>query len=687
MLNTLLAAMLCCQPLLDQAALARQQGHKIEAVSRYRQAIAQLSQQGESTGAAEQAVDEIFASMGYTSAARAWLRQQADFQLRPQDYVDPGWIDSSHFARNWPAAPARPSELIPVSNMPVMLSWQTGLGLAVRNQGRCYLWQGSQWQPQSSCPEDQIKHLGKLLQIETASYGLPGDSFRDDRDTLVIDQQQRIELTSSLGGAAFNSFVGLGPKGEVFLTYGMSRDLLHWQRYPQEIQILHSLAPAGSNWLLGSIKGLWQADAQWHRLTLLGFENTVIDKILPIKGSDDYLVWTQQAELYRGKGKSWKRWMPAEELSWVHSYDGQIYCGKGHEFYRWQGQKWEHQTLPFEINGLAGNLWASTYQGPRFSADQGRSWQLSTRGLQTEVWNILPDSQGKLWAETDTGWHQLQGQQWQPALWESSSAWRRELSGPWPAADGSWLWIAQNNQAWLNQQGRFEPVALPRLNTQGLWPPILGLYPDLWLTSNQGLFRYQAGSWQPAGLNDQLINGLYQLNADLWLATGHQGLFVSRDQGQSWQPKGLQGREAGPLAVLGQRWVVALEGNLFVTDNQGQNWQPAQWRPQPVKKFWPAGQGLWAQTPEDLRYSADGGLHWRVALRHPIADLRQANGEAWVVLPLEKGQKLALLHSRDQGQSWQHQLFELPLGAGNSRFLAGPELQLATPSGLLKISD
>lgn len=684
MSRILLSGLLCCQPILDQALEARQQGHKIQAIGLYRQAITQMKKAGQSPQLAEQAVDDIYASMGYTPAARAWLRHQTHFQFRPQDYVAPEWIQSTHFAQSWPAGPAQRTALIPVSTMPVMLNWHTGIGPILWGQGRCYVWQGTQWQLQQTCPEDQVRHQGKLLQIETTSYGLPGASFRDDRDVLLINQQQRIDINPSLSGA-FNHFVGLGPKGEVFLNHGMSKDLLNWRPYPPEIQVLRSMAPSGSGWLLGGINGLWQADAHLKTLKPLGFGNTAIDKILPIQGSADYLVWTQQNELYRGRGKRWNRWMPAEALDWVHHVEGQIYCGKDNVFYRWQGQRWEHQTLPFEIRNLVGNLWASTDQGPRFSGDQGRSWQLSTRGLQAEVKQSLSDSQEKLWAQTEDGWFQLQNQQWQTVLGQSTTYYGpQNPTDLWQASDGSWLWLAGDSQAWLNQSGIPQRFSMPDLSPPGLWPSILGLYPGLWLASHQGLWHYQAGRWQAAGLNDQLINGLYQLSPELWLATGHNGLFVSHDQGKHWSPKGLQGREAGPLQVLGQRWVVALEGNLFVTDNQGQNWRPAQWRPQPIQKFWATAQGLWAQTPEDLRYSEDGGLHWRVALRHPIADLKQTGTETWVVLPLEAGKNLVLLQSTDQGQHWTHYLVEMPIGAGKSRFLAGPNL-LGTPAGLLKI--
>ncbi len=131
----------------------------------------------------------------------------------------------------------------------------------------------------------------------------------------------------------------------------------------------------------------------------------------------------------------------------------------------------------------------------------------------------------------------------------------------------------------------------------------------LYVTSDFG------GSWQKRPLPDiHLSRNEYKLTASqsrLWLSTDLKKNFVSSDGGQNWI--GLTWPYAeGELWAQGRHVVLEKkDGTLFVSDDQGQSWEEINLKP--LKTVWKGqwrGQG-WAATNYGLYRTSDWGRRWR----------------------------------------------------------------------------
>src|SRR5262249_51671429 len=106
---------------------------------------------------------------------------------------------------------------------------------------------------------------------------------------------------------------------------------------------------------------------------------------------------------------------------------------------------------------------------------------------------------------------------------------------------------------------------------------------SLWAVSLRGLvFSNDAGhtwNWRDLPLE---AGGAVRLDiahnpagADTFVAAAHNGLFISRDSGESWEQaaSGLPQTPIEDLAIVGNMFVVSpTTGGLYLSDNSGRTW-------------------------------------------------------------------------------------------------------------------
>ena len=121
------------------------------------------------------------------------------------------------------------------------------------------------------------------------------------------------------------------------------------------------------------------------------------------------------------------------------------------------------------------------------------------------------------------------------------------------------------------------------------------------------------------------LSGRYVWQVDLWdtaafAATTDDGLFRSRDGGQTWERAGFAGKTVSALATAGgQVWVAgSMGGGVWASDDDGQTWLPAGLQEQGILHLAADGTRLFAYDGLQVYWSKPGGS-WAALPGHPTA--------------------------------------------------------------------
>lgn len=161
-----------------------------------------------------------------------------------------------------------------------------------------------------------------------------------------------------------------------------------------------------------------------------------------------------------------------------------------------------------------------------------------------------------------------------------------------------------------------------------------------------------------ASLTDVQINDL-ELSPDLWLAATNQGLFSSKDSGQSWQGGSVLGRKDFMfVATRGKLWVLATQTELLLSHDDGESWQIAS-MPTTITAIHgialsPQSQALLVAAREGVLRSTDGGRSWKHIYQGlPETDVTSISYESSrnVLVATSDGTGI-VFESKDDGATW-----------------------------------
>ncbi len=176
--------------------------------------------------------------------------------------------------------------------------------------------------------------------------------------------------------------------------------------------------------------------------------------------------------------------------------------------------------------------------------------------------------------------------------------------------------------------------------------------------ANSGIFRWNGTSWQRSGkiikpekkvsyairkhkrvkVETTVMQSAGQIDGrvsaidaggDLWAAATSAGVYISTDQGASWQGGAVSGRtDFSMVAARGSTVLAAQRRALALSLDGGTHWQePAM--PQELTSvraaiILPDG-SLWLGGPQGVFFSKDQGQTWQPMSRLPISDISQVS--------------------------------------------------------------
>jgi photosystem II stability/assembly factor-like uncharacterized protein len=163
---------------------------------------------------------------------------------------------------------------------------------------------------------------------------------------------------------------------------------------------------------------------------------------------------------------------------------------------------------------------------------------------------------------------------------------------------------------------------------------------------------------RPASLANVQTNHL-ALRPDLWLAATTDGLFTSRDSGETWQGGTVLGRSDFTLvAARAHLQVLATETELLLSHDDGASWQLAgiPWKFTAIRGITlpPQTQAIVVVAREGVVRSTDGGKSWRRTYQGlPDKEFTSISWEAAhnILMATSEGTGV-VFESSDDGETW-----------------------------------
>ena len=350
-------------------------------------------------------------------------------------------------------------------------------------------------------------------------------------------------------------------------------------------------------------------------------------------------------------GRSWEAGVVPEESKATITFilpsprfrqDGTVFAatdGSGLLVSRASGKRWEDSSFGLgDANVLAlacapdwsrrETMFAATTEGVALSVNGGRAWRQTSLALDEDIVDVLAVSPGfdddrTVYAGTENG-----------SLYQSTDGGRtwemlQDTVGEGPL---NCLWLAPD----FAESGRM----------------VAGVGNRLYVSTDRG------ESWQ---LAREMPNSVLTLAGDsqVVMAGMHDaGIWKSVDGGFTWASasEGLNARGFARLATYGDTmYVLGPQEGLWMSEDQGATWQPLPGLAlhYPLTAFTRDDQGtlLVASQEGGILRSTNGGQAWET-----VSD--QANVQAIVLLPENQGglagiSNGALLRTRDGGRTWE----------------------------------
>jgi photosystem II stability/assembly factor-like uncharacterized protein len=221
---------------------------------------------------------------------------------------------------------------------------------------------------------------------------------------------------------------------------------------------------------------------------------------------------------------------------------------------------------------LAGVVNDKSYGGVFVSHDSGASWMQQSNGLQgRDVFSLSQSADGVILAGTNSGIFRWDGASWQP---------------------DNKIVKSETKTSYVVRKGKRTKV--------------------------------EKTVFLPGGQIDVRVSEV-DASGTIWYAATAHGIYVSADQGATWEGGPVLGKEAfravasaGPVVVAAERTA------LSISQDGGKTWQPLA---MPHKLSWlqsiamTANGSLWLGGREGVFYSEDQGQNWTEMSTLPISDI------------------------------------------------------------------
>lgn len=264
----------------------------------------------------------------------------------------------------------------------------------------------------------------------------------------------------------------------------------------------------------------------------------------------------------------------------------------------------------------AGVINGKTYGGVFVTTDFGRTWKQRGEGLKgADVFQLAQSGDGTLVAGTSDGIFRWNGQSWAPA-------------------DGA-----------ESPSGR-QPVRKTRVSR-----------------SSRAAVRDLRRS-DPAKIRGRVT--ALAVSANVWYAATPQGVFRSRNRGDSWEQTSLRSDDGSAFSGVGDYLAIAASGrtvyaarrqSIMVSQDEGGRWQavifPAGLTALESLALTPDG-SLWAGGREGVFYSTDGGHSWNAMRRLPLVAINSVSWDPALSRVIVSSWESTLIFAIDpQNQTWK----------------------------------
>lgn len=293
-------------------------------------------------------------------------------------------------------------------------------------------------------------------------------------------------------------------------------------------------------------------------------------------------------------------------------------------------------------------LFLATHNGLWISSDAGLHWRIAGAALAdvavTDVW-AHPRQRGVWYASGPAG------------IWRTANA-----GTQWTPLQQGLPVTSQINQLLSLNQGR----TLLALNG-GAMPTDVATGQPLWRSTDQGQ------TWMPAmrGLNGRMITRLLTPTAgpDIIIGQTQDGLVRSEDAGRSWEYRPLPpGSQHIAITGQGQRLYAGGMNGVWISEDGGETWQPSALQDHVQALTLAANNDVLAiyDTESGLRQIArshDRGQTWQIVGAAPGGFIQQFSAH-----PLHPNQLLVSIYwdglyvSEDGGRFWRRRNDGIPAG-------------------------
>ncbi len=346
----------------------------------------------------------------------------------------------------------------------------------------------------------------------------------------AVDTDGAVWFASDLGFTKYD--------GSVWKTYGNSHEFT--------LQSIYSMAVDTRDAMRF---GAYDAAQRFFGASWKTPDDVSYSDIVSIVADNHNAVWfgVSDGGLLKFDGSGWKTYrtdetIPSNLINGVATDSrGALWFSASYGFAKYDGTKWETYHIPaglttfYGVSGITNIaidsrdvIWLSNFLDGviRYDGVSWKKYDVADGLISHNVWNVLPDNRGNVWAVTEKGISCFNG-----VSWKTVTEKRVELYASPP------MIVDTRGGVWIGTS-RFDGNVWETLATGGFTALAVDRAGDVWAgTSSKGILRYNGVSWEsyscwplPAPL---IVSIAEDAAGAIWVGT--QGKGLARFDGVNWK--------------------------------------------------------------------------------------------------------------------------------------------------------
>ncbi len=440
-----------------------------------------------------------------------------------------------------------------------------------------------------------------------------------------------------------------------------------WANMGLESLRVNALAIAEDKLYAATGAGVFTSTNQATSWQSLGLSDETIQTI----ALDESHVWagTSEGELFfsKNRGKDWENLnIPVlhRPIQSIIIREGKVYIGtKGQGVFEFsiEGKSTKSMSQGLGsvyVHDLAWNdnqLWAATDAGLYFWDDGANKWTkrntleeegfLSTYALSVGKHHVFAGTSHKgVVRSQDKGMHWEGGAK---GAMQQNIQLLHKANEQLYAGIKHWVYATIDGKSWkkltefegeINHIARFEDA--------------------LWAATNAGIYRKSSDEWQWKLINNKIkANIIVALDNEIFAATSENGIFVSKNEGNTWNEVGLSPKNIKAFLVINNSLIAGTQEGIYHSEDRGGVWQNVLDNEE-ITVLKSQQNYCFAGTKTGLYVSSNGGKNW-----NPCTYDSDVYGIKNIII----SDSITIIHdnagrlfaSYDYGQSWTP--YELPV--------------------------